>query len=198
MNTAVRLLTILAASSLTAIAYAQTQPAPSTQPNAAPGYNSAKPHQRQMTTAQGNEAASPGERPAPGSALNTGQSQTRSATLRTAEAGPAGHSWSNMPVQSSSGQSLGSVANLVPGLNGKKSSGYVVVTGANGESVPVPYGIANSRVRDGKLVLSQARLEHAPKVTPGDLQNSSDHSWRVKADHYWMSKAHGHHSHRQS
>jgi hypothetical protein len=145
-----------------------------------------------MTTAQGNEAAPPGSRSAPGSALNTGQSQTRSGSLRTAEAGPGGHSWSNMPVQTSSGQSLGSVANVVPGLNGKKSAGYVVVSGPNGESVPVPYKMANSMVRDGKLVLSQSRFERAPKVTQDDLQNSSDHSWRVKADRYWMTKAHGH------
>lgn len=199
MNTA-RLFTILAASSLAGLAYAQTQPAPSSQPNAAPGYNTAHPHQRQMTTTQGNnEAAPPASRTAPGSALNTGQTQTQSGSMRTAEAGPAaggGHSWSNMPVQSSSGQSLGSVSQVVPGLNGQKSDGYVVVSGSNGESVPVPYKMAHSMVRDGKLVLSQSRFEHAPQVTQQDLQNSSDHSWRVKADHYWMSK--GHHTHSQS
>lgn len=198
MIPAKRLITVLAASSLAAIAYAQTQPAPSTQPNAAPGYNAAKAHQREMTTAQGNEAASPGTRSAPGSALNTGQSQTRSDTLRTAEAGPSGRAWSNMSVQSSSGQSLGSVASVVPGLDGKRSSGYVVVSGSNGESVPVPYSTANSMVRDGKLVLSQSRLEHAPKVTQEALQSRSNHAWRVKADHYWMSKDHSHHMHKQS
>jgi len=141
-----------------------------------------------MTTIQGNSAtASPGSRSAPGSALNTGQTQTQDATVRTAEAGPAGgHSWSNMPVESASGQSLGSVSHVVPGLNGKRSAGYVVVSGSNGESVPVPYKTAHSMVRDGKLVLSQSRFEHAPKVTQDDLQNSSDHSWRVKADRYWM------------
>lgn len=185
-----RFLTVLAASSLAGIAYAQTQPAPSTQPNAAPGYNTAKPHQRQMTTVQGSqsEAASPNARSAPGSALNTGQTQTRNATVHTAEAGPPGQSWSNMPVESSSGQSLGSVSKVVPGLNGQKTSGYVVVSGSNGESVPVPYKTANSMVRDGKLVLSQSRLEHAPKVTQEDMQSTSDHSWRTKADQYWMHK----------
>lgn len=190
MNTA-RFITVLAASSLAGIAYAQTQPAPSTQPNAAPGYNTAKPHQRQMTTVQGSRSeASPKERSAPGSALNTGQTQTQNATVRTAAAGAAGHSWSNMPVESSSGQSLGSVSKVVPGLNGQQTSGYVVVSGSGGESVPVPYRTANSMVRDGKLVLSQSRLEHAPKVTQEDLQNSSDHSWRVKADQYWMRGGH--------
>jgi hypothetical protein len=188
-----RLLTVLAASSLAGIAYAQTQPAPSTQPNAAPGYNTAKPHQRQMTTVQGSQstASSPNSRSAPGSALNTGQTRTQDATVRTAEASPRGQ-WSNMPVESSSGQSLGSVSSVVPGLNGQKSSGYVVVSGANGMSIPVPYQTAHSMVRDGKLVLSQSKLEHAPKVTQEDLQNSSDHSWRVKTDHYWMQKGHGH------
>lgn len=186
-----RLLTVLAASSLAAIAYAQTQPAPSTQPNAAPGYNKAKPHQRDMTTVEGNEAASPKARSAPGSALNTGQTRTQADTLRTAAAGPAGHSWSNMPVESSSGQSLGSVSEVVPGLNGSDSSGYVVVSGANGKSVPVPYQTAHSMVRDGKLVLSQSRFEHAPEVTPEDLQNRSDRAWRAKADRYWMHKRGG-------
>jgi hypothetical protein len=194
-----RLLTVLAASSLAGLAYAQTQPAPSNQPNAAPGYNTANPHQREMTTAQGsNQAASPSDRTAPGSALNTGQSQTRSGSLRTAEAGPAGgHSWSNMPVESSSGQSLGSVSKIVPGLNGQRSAGYVLVSGSNGD-VPVPYETAHSMVRDGKLVLSQSRFQNAPTVTQQDLQNSSDHSWRVKADRYWMHKGRGSHMHAKS
>jgi len=186
-----RLLSVLAASSLAGIAYAQTQPAPSTQPNAAPGYNKAKPHQRQMTTVEGNqEAASPNERSAPGSALNTGQTQTQNATVQTAAAGPPGHSWSNMAVESPSGQSLGSVSQVIPGLNGQEMSGYVVVSGSNGESVPVPYKTANSMVRDGKLVLNPSRLEHAPKVTQEDMQNASDHAWRAKADKYWMRKDH--------
>lgn len=183
-----RLLTVLAASSLAAIAYAQTQPAPSTQPNAAPGYNQAKPHQRDMTTVEGNEAASPKGRSAPGSALNTGQTRTQADTLRTAS---AGRTWSNMPVESSAGQSLGSVSKVIPGLNGSDSSGYVVVSGTNGKSVAVPYQTAHSMVRNGKLVLSQSRFEHAPKVTPEDLQNSSDRAWRAKADRYWMHKGHG-------
>jgi hypothetical protein len=198
MKTSLRMLTVLAASSLAAIAYAQTQPAPSTQPNAAPGYNTAKPHQSQITTAQGNEAASPSGRSAPGSALNTGQSQTRSGSLRTAASGSTGRSWSHMAVESSSGQSLGSVSRVVPGLNGKTSSGYVVVSGSNGESVPVPYGTATSMVRDGKLILSQSRLEQAPKVTQDDLRTKSSHAWRGKADHYWMRKGTGQHAHKRS
>lgn len=195
-----RLLTILAASSLAGLACAQTQPAPSSHPSAAPGYNTASPHQSQMTTTEGNnEAAPPHARNAPGSVLNTGQSQTRSATVRSAEAGPAGgHSWSNMPVESSSGQSLGSVSQVVPGLNGQRSDGYVVVSGSNGESVPVPYAKAHSMVRNGKLILSQSRFEHAPKITQEDLQNGSDHAWRVKADHYWMSKSQGQHTRSRS
>jgi hypothetical protein len=189
----VRLITVLAASSLAGMAYAQTQPVPSTQPNAAPGYNTAKPHQRQMTTVESkkNEQASAAARPAPGTALSSGQSHIQSGAMRTAEAGAGGHSWSNMPVASSSGQSLGSVSHVVPGLNGRQSSGYVMVSSADNMSVPVPYRTASSMVRDGKLVLDQSRLERAPKIAPEDLQNSSDHSWRVKADHYWMHKGSG-------
>lgn len=186
-----RLLTVLAASSLVTIAYAQTQPAPSTQPNAAPGYNKAQPHERQMRSVPGNEAASPERRSAPGSMLDTGQSRTHANSLRTAEAGGAAH-WSNMSVESASGKSLGTISKVVPGLNGRKSSGYVIVSGSSGESVAVPYRTAHSMMRDGKLVLNRTRFEHAPKVTDEDLQNSSDHAWRVQADHYWMRKGHGH------
>lgn len=189
-----RLLAVLAASSLAGIAYAQTQPAPSNHPNAPPGYNTSKPHQRQMTTVESkkNEQASPESRPAPGSALSSAPSQTQSGALRTAEADAGKHSWSNMPVESPSGQSLGSVSHVVPGLNGQQSSGYIMISGADNMSVPVPYRTANAMVRDGKLVLSQSRLEHAPKIAPEDLQNSADHSWRVKADEYWMGKTRSH------
>lgn len=190
----VRLLTVLAASSLAAVAYAQTQPAPSTQPGASPGYNTSNPHQREMRSAPGNEAAPPASRPAPGAgSLETSQSAqgARSSSMRMAESGPGGKSWSNMPVESPSGQSLGSVSNVVPGLDGQKTSGYVVVSGASGMSVPVPYRTASAMVRDGKLILSQTRFERAPKVTQEDLQNSSDHAWRAKADQYWRAKGHG-------
>lgn len=206
-----RLLTVFAASSLAAIAYAQTQPAPSNQPTAAPGYNKANPHERQMRSV-GHETASPNSRSAPGSGLTTAQTGSRAAangktapgmalstprhshrmqeSVRMAEAGPAGHPWANVSVQSRSGQSLGSISKVVPGLNGRKSSGYVLVSAASGMSVPVPYRTADSMVRDGKLVLSQSRFEHAPKVTQEDLQNRADHAWRIKADHYWLHQRH--------
>ena len=216
MNTA-RLLSILAASGLAGIAYAQTQPAPASSPSTqspaaqsntappaaapAPGYNTSSPssasspHQRAVTGMHAHEAQ-PNENAGPTAAATPHQSQS----LRMAEAGAGGgaQSWSNMLVESSSGQSLGSVATVVPGLNGKKTSGYVVVSGSNGMSIPVPYRTASSMVRDGKLVLSQSRLEHAPKVTQEDMQNSADHAWRTKADHYWMGKGHGHHMQPQS
>ena len=217
-----RLLSVLAASSLAGMAYAQTQPAPSNQPNAPPGYNASHPHQREIRSVGGKEEASPSNRAAPGSGLNTPQTgnmagaqskaapgsslntpqssqRNRGEGMRVAEAGPGAGapSWSNMQVQSSSGQSLGSVSKVVPGLNGRETSGYVLVSGANGESVPVPYRTAHSMVRNGKLVLDQSRFERAPKVTQADLQNSSDHAWRIKADHYWSANGHGKMGHRK-
>lgn len=202
MNIA-RLLSVLAASSLAGIAFAQNQtaPAPSTSPSAqstpppaaapAPGYNTSNPssasspHQRSVTRMHAHEAP-PNANPGPTAAASPHQKKS----LRMAEAGEGGQSWSNMPVETSSGQSLGSVSDVVPGLNGKMSSGYVVVSGSNGMSVPVPYRTASSMVRGGKLILSQSRMEHAPKVTQEDLQNSSDHAWRMKADQYWKHMGH--------
>lgn len=204
MNTA-RLLGVLAASALAGIAYAQNQTAPATSPSAqsntpppaaapapAPGYNTSNPssasspHQRSVTGMRAHETP-PNPNPGPAAAASPHQKQA----MRMAEASSGnGQDWSNMTVESPSGQSLGSVSSVVPGLNGQKSSGYVVVSGSNGMSVPVPYRTASSMVRDGKLVLSQSRLEHAPKVTQEDLQNSSNHAWRVKVDHYWTHMSH--------
>lgn len=42
----------------------------------------------------------------------------RSRSLRVAEA--VGRAWGNLPVQTPSGQSLGAVSNVVPGLNGRQ------------------------------------------------------------------------------
>jgi hypothetical protein len=212
-----RLLALVAASSLAGIAYAQTQPAPSSQPNAPPGYNTSNPHQSQMKSAPGNEAASPGSRPAPGSALNTPETGNMAAShgrmapgsalntaassqrnhaqsMKLAEAGPGGgvRSWANLPVESSSGHSLGTVSKVVPGLNGQRSSGYVLVSGSHGKSVPVPYPTAHAMVRGGKLVLNKSRFEHAPKVTRAELRNRADRAWRIKADRYWMHSGHQH------
>jgi len=211
MNTA-RLLSVLAASSLIGVAYAQSQTAPQSSPPAqpnpsaqsstpppsatpapAPGYNTSNPssasspHQRAVTGMRAHEA------PPNANASATGASSPhQSQSLRMAEAGSGGQSWTSMPVETSSGQSLGSVSDVVPGLNGQKTSGYVVVSGSSGMSVPVPYRTASSMVKDGKLVLSQSKFDHAPKVSQEDLQNSADHAWRMKADHYWMRKGHAH------
>jgi hypothetical protein len=214
MNSA-RLVFLLAASSLAGLACAQTQPSPSNQPNAPPGYNAHHPHAREMKSAGPREAASPNDRAAPGSGLETSQTGSmaspRSHTapgsalntsassqrrhgeaMKMASAGPAGaRSWSHMRVQTPSGQSLGSVSRVVPGLNGRPSSGYVLVSGPHGVSVPVAYRTAQSMVRNGKLVLSRSQFEHAPKVTREDLKNRSDHAWRVKADRYWSAKEGG-------
>src|SRR5512146_902209 len=124
-----RLLSVLAASSLAGYAYAQNQAAPSTQPGTnppaaapAPGYNTSKPssasspHQRSVTRMRAHEAP-PNANPGPTAAASPHQSES----LRMAEAGSGGHAWSNMPVQTPSGQSLGSVSNVIPGLNGQKT-----------------------------------------------------------------------------
>ncbi len=203
MKTA-RLLSVLAASSLAGIAQGQTRTAPATSPSPesnrspaatapAPGYNTSNPasasspHQRAVTGMRPHEAP-PSSNPGPTAAASPHQQRS----LRMAEAGSGGKSWMSMPVETSSGQSLESVSSVVPGLNGHKSSGYVVVSGSNGMSVPVPYRTAHSMVRDGKLILSQSRFEHAPKVTQEDLQNGADHAWRMKADHYWKARGHDH------
>ena len=105
-----------------------------------------------------------------------------------AEAGPGGMSWTQVRVRRPAGQSLGKVTTFVPGLNGKKWSGHVLVAkpgDSNGMSTPVPYPMASHRVRHGALVVPKTRFEHAPEVAREALGNRSDKAWRLKADRYW-------------
>jgi hypothetical protein len=138
-------------------------------PNAA-----SSPHQRDVTTQPGNESQ-PQQNPNPSAAASPHQ---RSVT-RLAEANIA----SGMAVQSETGSRLGFVAHVVPGSSGTQEGGYVVIAGAGGTATPVPYGTANSMIKDGKIVIDRSRFEGAPKVQQSKIDSST--SWKQKADSYW-------------
>ncbi len=108
--------------------------------------------------------------------------RSRSAAGNTRMAA-AGHVSAGMPVQSTSGEALGAVRDVVPRPSG--DPGYVVITLPAGGKTAVPYATAVSTIRNGTIVLDRIRLEDAPRVEDSQLQNHSDRSWERQADHYW-------------
>jgi hypothetical protein len=150
-------------------------PAPSqgeTRPNAA-----SSPHQRDVTKQPGQESV-PNENANPAAASSPHQQQA----TRMAEAGPVEP---GMSVQTRSGQSLGTVVDIVPGAAGDAKTGYVVIAAAGGTARPVPYSSASSMVQNGKLVMDRSRLMNAPTVQQNQLEDHSSTTWKKKADSYW-------------
>lgn len=95
----------------------------------------------------------------------------------------AGNVSAGMPVQSTSGEPLGAVRDVVPRASGLP--GYVVITLPKGGKTAVPYATAVSTMHNGTIVLDRARLEGAPRVQDSQLRNHSDQSWQKQADQYW-------------
>ena len=188
-----RYFSMLAALGLTGAAHAQTQAAPDqpgTQSNApaspgsqdtSPG-SASSPHQREVTSQQAEESP-PNENPDPSAASSPHQQNS----MRMAEAGGAAARsvQPGMTVQAPSGESLGTVVDLVPGPTGSTESGYVVIASSGGSATPVPYAAASSMIQNGKIVVERTRLESAPKVQQSQLEDRTSKSWQSKADKYW-------------
>lgn len=212
--TTLRTFSMLAALSLAGAAYAQTQATPDQSNNQSssssssmgsqgsqgttssqgsmqtnPGANPAaasSPHQREATRQSAPEAATQGDASSANPSAASSPHQ-RDAT-RMAAAGAGGEISNGMPVQTRSGESLGTVVSVVPGSSGNAHSGYVVIgdsSGGGGNATPVPYGAAASHVQNGKLVLDRSRLEKAPKIQQSQVQDSSNTGWQSKVDSYW-------------
>ena len=194
-----RYFSMLAALGLAGAAHAQTQAAPDqpgTQSNApaspssqsSPGSqdtgpgSASSPHQRDVTSQQAEESP-PNENPDPSAASSPHQQNS----MRMAEAGGAAARsvQPGMTVQAPSGESLGTVVDLVPGPTGSTESGYVVIASSGGSATPVPYAAASSMIQNGKIVVERTRLESAPKVQQRQLEDRSSKSWQSKADKYW-------------
>ena len=102
------------------------------------------------------------------------------------QAGPTvgGNVESGMLVKSPSGDVLGTVASIVPS-NTNSSDGFVVVAGAGGAAIPLPYSTASSHVKHDTLVVDKARFLNAPKVQQYQTEDGSSSVWERKADDYW-------------
>jgi len=200
-------LSIVAALGLAAAAYAQA-PATPEQNGAQPGAQSSQssdnaaqsrdagpqpsqgttspssassPSQRDVTSSQGTPEASTNASPDPAAAASPHQDSV----THVAAANSAGALTAGMMVEDSSGQTLGSVGDVLPGKSGDR--GYVVITGSDGSSTPVPYRVASAMAKDGKIVLDHSVYDGAPKVQQSELQNGK--SWQKKTDRYWKKHA---------
>ncbi len=56
---------------------------------------------------------------------------------------------------------------------------------ADGKLTVMPWDAALASIKDGKLVLDDAKLQTAPSFTPGAWPNLDDPSWSAAADTYW-------------
>lgn len=88
----------------------------------------------------------------------------------------------SMPVQSDSGQPLGTVQDIVFNSHGRATH---LVIDFSGKLVAIPWRIAVSSVRSGTLVLSQKRLDGAPGFAPGAWPDLGNPSWSATSDAYW-------------
>ena len=88
-----------------------------------------------------------------------------------------------LPVESANGEQLGSVVDIV---RDKKSGNptYAVVA-IDTDTTAVPYDKALGMVRNGKVVMSQAKLVSAPRVKQSEWLDETHTAWRTEADHFW-------------
>jgi hypothetical protein len=108
------------------------------------------------------------------------------ARTRTAEAGMAralNDVTAGMGVKSASGESIGTVRDIVPAKSGRPD--YVVIATAHDGSSAVPYAAVAPMIKDGAIILDPARLKSAPKVNLDDLHDQNNTAWRKQADRYW-------------
>lgn len=177
----------IAALGLAAAVSAQTQqfpppsgtqgaPQPSQQASGPTGASS--PHQRTVTGQSGAETT-PNTNPNPAAASSPHQ---RIAT-RMASADTGGVVSSGMTVQDRSGQAVGTVADVVAGRSGHP--GYVIVEGRRGTATPMPYRVASSMAKDGKIVVDRTAFRNAPRIKKSNASGRYGTRWHSRVDQYW-------------
>lgn len=178
-----------------------TPPSTETRPNTASPDPAAasSPHQRDVT---GGEGVTPGVDEAP-PAAGSDPSSAASPHQRDAVRAPAGANERaagkekqmtgntkptdklvGLPVETSAGQSLGSVVDIVRDRAGKPT--YAVVAIDN-DTTAIPYDTAASMIHNDKVIMSQAKLSGAPKVKQSEWLDQTSSAWRSQADRYWGS-----------
>jgi hypothetical protein len=87
-----------------------------------------------------------------------------------------------LPVESASGEQLGSVVDIVRNKAGKPTYAVVAI---DTDTTAVPYDTAMGMVRDNKVVMSAKKLAAAPKVKQSEWLDETHTAWRDESDRYW-------------
>lgn len=94
-----------------------------------------------------------------------------------------------MDVQSSAGESLGEVEDLVLDPGGKVTHaiiGYGGTLGLGQKLTAVPWHMVSSRISGEHIVLEQAQLESAPSFGSNEWPNLTNANWSQQFDQYWQ------------
>jgi len=108
-----------------------------------------------------------------------------------------------MPVVASDGSALGEVKDIIFDRQGRATH-LVIAYGAEPETGPaeipddgksaagpggkltaMPWDAALASIKDGRLVLEDAKLQGAPSFTPDAWPNLDDPAWSATTDSYW-------------
>jgi hypothetical protein len=156
--------------------------------------NASSEHQQGVTGKEDTYSTSPSSGANPSNASSphqrsvTGKDETDtggagSSRMHTAAAGSV---TAGMGVQSTAGDSIGTVMDVVPSA-ATGSPSYVMIVTTSGNTTAVPYTTVAPMVRNDKIVMDRARLEGAPKVDANQVQDKSDTQWQKQVNQYWKS-----------
>jgi sporulation protein YlmC with PRC-barrel domain len=87
-------------------------------------------------------------------------------------------------VQTPSGQSIGTVKDVVPDSSTGQPR-YILIATRSGTNTAIPYATVSSRIVNGRIILDRARLDGAPRVSDRQLRDPSDKAWQERAQKYW-------------
>jgi hypothetical protein len=87
-----------------------------------------------------------------------------------------------LPVESAAGEQLGSVVDIVRNNSGKPTYAVVAI---DTDTTAVPYDKATDMLRNGKVIISPAKLAAAPKVKQSEWLDETHTTWRKESDRYW-------------
>ena len=87
-----------------------------------------------------------------------------------------------LTVETPAGEPMGSVVDIVRDKAGIPTHAVVAI---DNDTTAVPYDIVSSMVRDGKVIMNEARLAGAPKVKQTEWLDQTSSKWRMESDSYW-------------
>ena len=178
-------LAIATAFALAGAAYAQTAEPPSPGAAATPG--TTNPSRSDPSTATPGVVAAPQQPGAEATPRDRDADMSDTARTRTAQAGMS-HAKNDvsagMGVQTTAGESIGTVRDIVPNPSGRPD--YVLIAVESGGRTAVPYAVVAPMIHDGNIILDRSRLQSAPRVQDSDLLDKSNTTWKRRADQYWI------------